>query len=82
MRETIKLNSEQYFYTWEEAEEFFNEYYDKIEEHINLYGSSHFIGFFTSYINGRSSKEDNVPSIHSDMASMCWDLYFEDDMEV
>ena len=73
-------NDKDYFYTQEEAEEFSNEFYEEIEEHINWYGSSHFVGFFSSYINERSQTED-IPSIHSDMASMCWDLYHKNKEE-
>lgn len=66
----------EYFYTQEEAEYFYEKYSNEIEEHILIHGSSHFIGMFTSYINNRSNTEDDVFSIHSDMAKMVWDLYY------
>ena len=80
MGENTKIEGEDYFYTWEEADDFFYEFYEEIEEHINCHGSSHFVGFFSSYINKRSQTED-IPSIHSDMASMVWDIYHENKEE-
>lgn len=64
------------FYTEDEIEEFYQEWEEKIEEFYNWYSSSHFVGFFSSYINERSQNED-ILSIHSDMASACLDKFLE-----
>ncbi len=80
MKSNTKINGEKYFYTWPEAEAFYYDWYPEIEDHINTYGSSHFVGAFSSYINNRSQKED-VSSIHSDMASMVYDIYQDQNAE-
>lgn len=65
------------FYTEQEIDEFYKEWEDKIEEFYNHYGSSHFVGFFSNYINTLSQEDDEICSIHSDMASACLDIYLE-----
>jgi|FLOH01.1.fsa_nt_gi ACT domain-containing protein len=65
------------FYKKEEIQEFYELHEEEIIDHYLTYGSSHFVGFFSSYINSRSQKEDDICSIHSDMASACLDIYLE-----